>query len=136
MCGAVILVLGWAIHDEITTPNIQTGTRAGWLAATIVVELVMLVGLQRLWVVCLIVDEAGLTVRNFRGDIHVRRSEIKSVDQSADIVGFGVELRLKIGDKIRVDGLTWPTPGPVEQALADIRKTLGMAPAELPADIG
>jgi hypothetical protein len=131
-CLALVLALAWAIYSEATFQNIGAGTRTGWLAVTITFEIVMLVGLQRLWVVCLIVDDLGVIARNFRGDIRFKRSEIKSIEQAAAYASFGVELHLKSGRTLRLDGLTWPIPGPVDEAIAAIRGALRMPPVEAP----
>lgn len=133
ICAAMALGLGWAIRDEIVTPHIQPATRGGWLAATILFELVMLAGLQRLWAVRLVVDEAGVTVRNFRGDIRLRHSEIKEVFQASDFSGFHVALRLKTGAEIHLDGVTWVTPGRTSRAVNEISEALGLSPPGLEA---
>jgi hypothetical protein len=125
-CLALVGALAWGIYSEATFQGIGTGTRAGWLAVTIAFELVMLTGLQRLWAVCLIIDEQGVIARNFRGDIRYRRSEIKGIEQADAYASFGVELRLKTGSSLRLDGLTWPLPAPTERAIADIRQALGL----------
>jgi hypothetical protein len=96
---------------------------------------VLLAGLQRLWVACLIVDDAGVTVRNFRGDIQLRRSEIKEVIRAQDFAGFHVALQLKTGDKIHLDGVTWATPGRTDRAVAEISEALGLAPSSARADL-
>jgi hypothetical protein len=134
ICLVLALGIAWAIHAEITTANIQTGTRAGWLAATILMEVVMLGGLWRLWAACLIVDESGVTVRNFRGDLHFRRVEIKEVVRDSDFAGFHVTLRLKKGDELGLDGITWMTPSRTDRAAAEITQALGLAPAVVEAD--
>lgn len=128
LCSVLILGLAWAIRDAITTPHIHPATRGGWLAATILFEVVLLAGLQRLWVVRLMVDDGGLTVRNFRGDIRLRRSEIKEVFRASDFSGFHVALRLKTGEEIHLDGVTWVTPKRTERAAAEIRAALGLPP--------
>lgn len=124
----LILALGiaWALSAEITTPDVNALTRYGWLGATILFELVMLGGLQRLWVVCLIVTEDGITVRNFRGDIPLKRIEIKEVFRAHDFSGFHVALKLKTGDEVHLDGVTWLTAGRTNRALAEIGEALGV----------
>ncbi|HEX3898965.1 MAG TPA: hypothetical protein VHW74_07315 [Mycobacteriales bacterium] len=136
--GLICLILAagaaFALHAEITTPNIGAATRWGWAALTILMEVVLLGGLQRLWVVCLIVKDSDIVVRNFRGDIHYRPSEIKGVVRASDFTGFGVALRLKTGEDMRLDGLAWITQARTDRAVAEISAALGLAPAEVVAD--
>jgi hypothetical protein len=136
--GLICLVLAfgvaWALHAEITTPDINAATRWGWAAATILMEVVLLGGLQRLWVVCLIVNESDIVVRNFRGDIHYRPSEIRSVVRASDFTGFGVALRLKTGEDMRLDGLAWITQERTDRAVAEISQALGLEPVADGAD--
>jgi hypothetical protein len=128
----LILALGiaWALSAEITTPNVNAATRYGWLGATILFELVMLGGLQRLWVVCLIVKDEGITVRNFRGDIRLKRIDIKEVFRAHDFSGFHVAIRLKTSDEVHLDGVTWLTAGRTNRALTEIGEALGVPVVE------
>jgi hypothetical protein len=133
--AAIILLmvagLAVAIRAEIVTPYVSPATRFGWLVPTALMALVLLGGLQRLWVVCLIIDEdAGVIVRNFRGDIHFRRIEIKDVIRESDFSGFHVSLKLKTGDHLGLDGVTWMTPARTDRAVAEIRQALGFVDEE------
>lgn len=130
MCLVLALAIAWALHAELSTVNIEPATRWGWAAATTVFEVVMLAGLQRIWVVGLIVNDAGLIVRNFRGDIKLRRTEVKEVFRVADFSGFHVALRLKVGDEIHLDGVTWLTPGRTERAVEEVSRALGFVQSE------
>jgi hypothetical protein len=97
-------------------------------------EVVLLGGMQRLWVVCLIVKDSDIVVRNFRGDIHYRPSEIKEVVRASDFTGFGVALRLKTGEDMRLDGLAWITQARTDRAVAEISAALGLTPADVEVD--
>ena len=128
LCGLIALGLAVAIWAEATTQYINPTTRWGWLIPTIVMALILLVGMQRIWVVGLIVDEdAGITVRNFRGDLHYRRIEIKEVVRRSDFSGCHVALRLKTGDEMGLDGVTWLSPSRTDRAVAEISQALGFA---------
>ena len=131
LCLLIALGLAIAIRAEIVTQYINPATRWGWLIATIVMELILLGGLQRIWVVGLIVDEdAGITVRNFRGDLHYRRTEIKEVIRRSDFSGCHVALRLKTGEEMGLDGVTWLSPSRTDRAVAEISRALGMEQAD------
>ncbi|HVW80934.1 MAG TPA: hypothetical protein VHB69_08365 [Mycobacteriales bacterium] len=130
ICGVLALGVGWALYAEITTPGVGTATRWGWAVVTILFEAVLLGGLQRLLVVCLIVTDSELIVRNFRGDIRYRPSEVKGVVRASDFTGFGVALRLKSGVDMRLDGLAWITQARTDRAVAEISAALGLEPAE------
>ena len=129
LCAVLVIGLALAIHAEIATPNIEPATRWGWMAPTILVEIVLLGGLIRLWVVRLVVKDSGVTVHNFRGNIRLRRREIKSVERSSYFVGFGVAFQLKTGDKLGLDGLIWATPRNADRAVAEITQALGLTSA-------
>jgi hypothetical protein len=131
-CVLVIAGLAWAIHAEITFPTITATLRAVALTPTIVMELALLAGLWRLWVVCLVADESGVIVRNFRGDIRLRRTEIREVIPVLGAAGCHVALRLKIGDEIHMDGLAFATPRRTHRAVEEISRALGLSPRAEP----
>jgi hypothetical protein len=126
-CTVVIAGLAWAIHAETTFPTITTTLRAVALVPTAVMELALLAGLWRLWVVCLIAGESGVIARNFRGDIRLRRTEIREVFAVLGAAGCHVALRLKIGDEIHLDGLAFATPRRTHQAVEEISRALGLS---------
>jgi hypothetical protein len=134
ICLLLAIGVALALGAEITTPNINSATRWGWAALTILMEVVLLGGMQRLWVVCLIVKDSDIVVRNFRGDIHYRPSEIKEVVRASDFTGFGVALRLKTGEDMRLDGLAWITQARTDRAVAEISAALGLTPADVEVD--
>jgi hypothetical protein len=122
----------WAIQAEITFEGVNTTLRAVALTPTIIMEIAFVLGLWRLWVVCLIVNDSGVIVRNFRGDSRLRRTEIREVYAVTGTTGCHVALRLKIGDEIHLDGLAFATPGRTNQAVAEITEALGFSPRDEP----
>jgi len=128
LCGAMAIAAAWAIYAEIAFPEAGATLRAVTLTPTIIMELAFLLGLWRLWVVCLIGDESGITVRNFRGDIRLRRSEIREVFAVTGAAGCHVALRLKTGDEIHLDGLAFASPGRTNEAVQEIGEALGLSP--------
>jgi hypothetical protein len=125
VCGLLALGFAWAIHAEITFYGVDTGLRIIALVPTVIMEIAYLVGLWRLWVVCLIVNESGAIVRNFRGDIPVRRTEIREVIAVSGLTGSHVALQLKIGDVLHLDGLAFASTRRTEQAAQEISQALG-----------
>lgn len=136
ICVVLALGIAGALVAEITTPGISAPTRWGWAAVTVLLEAVLLGGLQRLWVVCLVVTDSDVLVRNFRGDIHYRPSEIKGVVRASDFTGFGVALRLKSGEDMRLDGLAWVTQARTDRAVAEISRALGLEAADASSENG
>jgi hypothetical protein len=126
LCALLIAFLGWAIHAEIVFGGIDGVLRAVALTPTVALEVALVVGLWRLWVVCLIVNETGVIVRNFRGDIRLKRNEIREVFASLNATGCHVGLRLKIGDEIHLEGLAFATPTRTERAVQEISQALGL----------
>jgi hypothetical protein len=125
LCGALAIGFAWAIHAEITFYGVDPVLRIGALVPTIAMEIAYLVGLWRLWVVCLIVNESGAIVRNFRGDIPVRRTEVREVIAVSGLTGSHVALQLKVGDVLHLDGLAFASTGRTEQAVREISQALG-----------
>ncbi|HWC35402.1 MAG TPA: hypothetical protein VG650_11325 [Mycobacteriales bacterium] len=132
LCLLVALAVGWAIRAEIVFYGIGSTLRTVALVPTILMELALLVGLWRLWVASIVVDESGAIVRNFRGDIRLRRSEIRGVFPALDPLACHVAVRLRTGDEIRLDGLAFVTPGRAERAVRDISAALDLAPLPSP----
>ena len=130
------LGLAIALLAEATSPEVAPITRTVWMVITAAFIIVLLGGVWRLLVVCLIVNESDILVRNFRGDIHYRPSEIRGVRRASDFAGFGVALQLKTGEEMRLDGLAWMTAARTDQAVAEISKALGLEPVEKPANAG
>jgi len=132
LCALLAVGLAWAIDKELTFGGIDTGLRAIALAPTIIFEIAFVLGFWRLWVVCLIVEEAGAIVRNFRGDMPVRRREIREVVTVTGLTGCHVALQLKVGDLLHLDGLAYASRGRTDQAVAEISQALGLvsSPAE------
>lgn len=126
LCVVVALTVAWAIRAEIEFAGIDTTLRAIALTPTILMEIALIVGLWRLWVVCLIVDESGVIVRNFRGDIRLRRREIREVVPVLDFAGCHVALRLRTGDEIHLDGIAFVTPGRTNRTVQEINQALGL----------
>jgi hypothetical protein len=126
LCGLLALAMAWAIHAEITFFGVDAGLRAGALTVTSVMELALLAGLWRLWVVCLIVDATGVVVRNFRGDIRLRRIEIREVHAAVEASGCHVVLRLKTGDEIHLDGMAFATARRTNEAVQEISRALDL----------
>lgn len=133
LCLAVALGVAWAIHAESVFYGINTATRVVALSITILAEVVMLGGLWRLWVVCLIIDDSGVIVRNFRGDIRLRRTEIREVVAAIEASGCHVILRLKTGDDVHLDGLAFATGARTNRAVQEITQALGKTPVPDPA---
>jgi hypothetical protein len=123
----------WALHAEITFYGVDPVLRTVVIVPTVVMEIAYLVGLWRLWVVCLIVNDSGAIVRNFRGDIPVRRTEIREVIAVSGLTGSHVALQLKIGDVLHLDGLAFASAGRTDQAVREISEALGRprTPTEL-----
>jgi hypothetical protein len=130
VCGLMAIGAIWAIRAELTFGGVSPTLRAVALTPTIIMAAAFLGGLWRLWVVCLIVDESGLTVRNFRGDIRLRRSEIREVFAVLGAAGCHVALRLKIGDEIHLDGLAFATPRRTNQAVREIGEALRLVSSQ------
>jgi len=126
LCALLAVGLAWVLHAEITFYGIDTTLRVVVLVPTIVLEVALLVGLWRLWVVCLIVEDSGVIVRNFRGDIRLRRTEIREVFASLNMTGCHVGLRLKIGDELHLEGLAFATPARTDRAVQEISQALGL----------
>ncbi len=127
LCGAMAAAAAWAIHAEIVFPEAGIALRVVTLTPTIILELALILGLWRLWVVCLIGDDSGVIVRNFRGDIRLRRSEIREVFAVTGAAGCHVALRLKIGDEVHLDGLAFASPGRTNRAVQEISEALGLS---------
>ncbi|MGN6472915.1 MAG: hypothetical protein ACTHK4_04590, partial [Mycobacteriales bacterium] len=132
LCLLVAIAVAWAIHAELVFYGLDTTLRAIALTPTIVLEIALIVGLWRLWVVCLIVDDSGVTVRNFRGDIRLRRFDVREVVPAVEASGCHVVLQLKTGDKIHLDGLAFATAGRTNRAVQEISQAMGLVrpPAE------
>ena len=130
LCALVALAMAWAINAEAGYDGIDNTLRTIALVPTSIFEVALLVGLWRLWVVCLIVDETAVIVRNFRGDIPVRRVEIRGVFPVLGFFGCHVGLRLKTGDELHLEGLAFARPGRTAQAVNEISEALGLAPLE------
>ncbi|HVT63735.1 MAG TPA: hypothetical protein VHD81_01110 [Mycobacteriales bacterium] len=130
LCALLAVGFGWAIHAEITFYGVDTTLRIIALVPTVIMEIAYLVGLWRLWVVCLIVNESGAIVRNFRGDIPVRRTEIREVIAVSGATGSHVALQLKIGDVLHLDGLAFASAGRTDRAVQEISQALGRVKSE------
>ncbi|HVT19910.1 MAG TPA: hypothetical protein VHE57_00800 [Mycobacteriales bacterium] len=126
LCGALAVGFAWALHTELTFDGIDGLLRAIAAIPTAVMEIAFLLGLWRLWVVCLIVDESGVVVRNFRGDIRLRRSEIGKVITVTGFAGCHVALRLKTGDDLHLDGLAFASRERTDRAVAEIDQVLAL----------
>ncbi|HVV77700.1 MAG TPA: hypothetical protein VHC43_16900 [Mycobacteriales bacterium] len=124
VCAILVIAAAWAVHAELTFYGIDSLLRTIALIPTLVFGAAFVVGIWRLWVVCLIVDENGATVRNFRGDLRFRRREIREVYAVTDFTGCHVALRLKVGDEIHLDGLAFASPGRTNRAVAEISQAL------------
>lgn len=116
----------WAIQAEITFEGVNTTLRAVALTPTIIMEIAFVLGLWRLWVVCLIVDDSGVVVRNFRGDIRLRRIEIREVHAAVEASGCHVVLRLKTGDEVHLDGMAFATARRTNEAVQEISRALDL----------
>lgn len=130
LCAVVAAALGWALHAESTFDGIDATLRAGALVITGVIELSLVVGLWRLWVVCLIVNTDGVIARNFRGDTTLRRNDVRGAFALLEFASARVVLKLKTGDDLYLDGLVFATPGRANRAVAEISEALGRAPLE------
>ncbi|HVS68012.1 MAG TPA: hypothetical protein VHE56_05640 [Mycobacteriales bacterium] len=130
LCAAIAVGLGWALYAESVFYGIDTTLRAAAMTITGIVELSLLVGLWRLWAVCLIVTEDGVIARNFRGDTRLRRGDIRGAFPLLEFASARVVLRLKTGDDLYLDGLVFATPGRANRAVADVSQALGRAPLE------
>jgi hypothetical protein len=132
LCALLALAGGWAIHAEIVFYGVDPVVRAIALVPTVILELALLVGLWRLWVVCLIVNESGLVVRNFRGDIPLRRRDISSVVLLTNFAGCQVALELKTGDRLSLDALAFAAQSNGQRVVDQISRALGLVspPAE------
>lgn len=126
LCALLAAAGVWAIHAEVTFFGVDMVLRVGALVPTAILEVAYLVGLWRLWVVCLIVNDSGVTVRNFRGDIHLRRTEIREVLNVPGFTGNHVALRLKVGDTLHADGLAFATSSRTERTVQEINQALGL----------
>jgi hypothetical protein len=125
LCGLLAIAFAWAIHAEITFYGVDPALRIITLVPTIIMEIAYVIGIWRLWVVCLIVNESGAIVRNFRGDIPVRRTEIREVIAVSGLTGSHVALQLKIGDVLHLDGLAFASTGRTDRAVREISQALG-----------
>lgn len=130
LCAAIAVGVGWTLHAESVFYGIDNTLRAGALVITSIVELSLVVGLWRLWVVCLIVTDDGVIARNFRGDTRLRRSDIRGAFPLLEFASARVVLRLKSGDDLYLDGLVFATPARANRAVAEVSQALGRAPLE------
>ncbi|HVX68734.1 MAG TPA: hypothetical protein VHA79_03495 [Mycobacteriales bacterium] len=126
LCTLLAVGVAWAIYKELTFAGIDPTLRTIAVIPTAGFELAFLLGLWRLWVVCLVVDEGGAIVRNFRGDIRVRRREIRDVVTVTGLTGCHVAVQLKVGDRLHLDGLAYASRGRTDRAAAEISRALGL----------
>jgi hypothetical protein len=126
LCTLLAVAGGWAIHAEFVFFGVDPVVRAVALVPTVILELALLVGLWRLWVVCLIVNESGVIVRNFRGDIPLRRRDIQSVVLLTNFAGCQVALQLKTGDRLGLDALAFAAQANGQRTVDQINQALGL----------